>query len=75
MRTAIVATRSRRSARLWIARINAACRAEGITYSRFIEGVVKAQIAVDRKMLSDIAVRDPAAFKAVVERAKAALQA
>jgi large subunit ribosomal protein L20 len=60
---------------LWIARINAACRAEGITYSRFVEGAVKAQIAVDRKVLSDIAVRDPNAFKAVVERAKAALQA
>jgi large subunit ribosomal protein L20 len=46
-----------------------------MTYSRFIEGTVKAQITVDRKVLSDIALRDPAAFKAVVERAKAALQA
>ncbi len=61
--------------RLWITRINAACRAEGMTYSRFIEGTAKAQIAVDRKVLSDIALRDPTAFKAVVERAKAALQA
>lgn len=60
---------------LWIARINASCRAEGMTYSRFIEGLGKAQIVVDRKMLADIAVRDPAAFKAVVEQAKAALKA
>jgi large subunit ribosomal protein L20 len=61
--------------RLWIARINAACRAEGISYSRFIEGLAKAQVVVDRKMLADLAVRDLAAFKAVVEKAKAGLQA
>ncbi len=61
--------------RLWIARINAACRAEGITYSRFIEGLAKAQVSVDRKMLSDMAIRDLAGFKAVVEKAKAALGA
>jgi large subunit ribosomal protein L20 len=61
--------------RLWIARINAACRAEGITYSRFIEGMAKAQVTVDRKMLADMAVRDQAGFKAVVEKARAALQA
>jgi len=61
--------------RLWITRINAGCRAEGITYSRFIEGLGKAGILVDRKILADIAVRDPAAFKAVVEKAKAALGA
>ncbi|MCX8012983.1 MAG: 50S ribosomal protein L20 [Rectinema sp.] len=61
--------------RLWIARINAACRARNITYSRFIEGMVKADIRIDRKMLADIAVRDPVAFDAVVEKAKAALQA
>ena len=60
---------------LWIARINAACRAEGITYSRFIEGLAKAQVQVDRKMLADMAIRDPAAFTAVVERAKTALKA
>lgn len=59
--------------RLWIARINAACRAEGVTYSRFIEGLAKAQVQVDRKMLADMAIRDPAAFKAVVERSKSAL--
>ena len=61
--------------RLWIARINAACRTEGITYSRFIEGLAKAQVTVDRKMLADMAIRDQAGFKAVVEKAKAALQA
>jgi large subunit ribosomal protein L20 len=61
--------------RVWIARINAACRIEGITYSRFIEGLAKAQVMVDRKMLADLAVRDPAGFTAVVEKAKAALKA
>jgi large subunit ribosomal protein L20 len=61
--------------RLWIARINAACRAEGLTYSRFIEGLLKAQVQVDRKMLADMAVRDPAGFSAVVEKAKTALKA
>lgn len=59
--------------RLWIARINAAVRAEGLSYSRFIEGLAKAQVVVDRKMLADLAVRDAAAFKAIVERAKSAL--
>jgi large subunit ribosomal protein L20 len=58
---------------LWITRINAACRLQGITYSRFVEGCVKASILVDRKMLADMAIRDSAAFSAVVERAKAAL--
>ena len=61
--------------RLWIARINAACRNEGITYSRFIEGLGAAQVAVDRKMLADMAIRDPAGFTAVVEKAKASLKA
>ncbi len=61
--------------RLWIARINAACRAEGMTYSRFIEGLAKAQVAVDRKMLADMAIRDQAGFKAVLEKARAALGA
>ena len=55
--------------------INAACRAEGMSYSRFIEGLAKAQVAVDRKMLADLAVRDPAAFKAVLEKAKSGLNA
>jgi large subunit ribosomal protein L20 len=61
--------------RLWIARINAACRLEGLSYSRFIEGLAKAQVVVDRKMLADMAVRDRAGFTAVVEKAKAALKA
>jgi large subunit ribosomal protein L20 len=61
--------------RLWIARINAACRVEGMSYSRFIEGLAKAQVTVDRKMLADLAIRDPAGFTAVVEKAKAALKA
>jgi large subunit ribosomal protein L20 len=60
--------------RLWIARINAACRNEGITYSRFIEGLAAAQVTVDRKMLADMAIRDPVGFTAVVEKAKAALK-
>jgi len=60
---------------LWIARINAACRAQEISYSRFIEGLVKADVVIDRKMLADLAVRDPAAFTAVVDVAKAALKA
>lgn len=60
---------------LWIARINAACRAQDITYSRFIEGLNKAGVTLDRKLLADLAVRDPAAFTAVVDKAKSALQA
>jgi large subunit ribosomal protein L20 len=60
---------------LWIARINAACRAEGMTYSRFIEGCVKANIQVDRKMLADMAIRDPAGFKAVLDQSRTALKA
>ena len=61
--------------RLWIARINAAVRAEGISYSRFIEGMAKANLKVDRKMLADLAVRDSLAFKAIVDQARAALPA
>ncbi len=60
---------------LWIIRVNAACRAEGLSYSRFIEGLKKANIQMDRKVLSDIAIRDPEAFKSVVAQAKAALKA
>lgn len=55
---------------LWIARVNAACRAEGISYSRFMNGLKKAKIQLDRKMLADIAVRDPEVFKKIVEMAK-----
>jgi large subunit ribosomal protein L20 len=60
---------------LWIARINAAVRSEGLTYSRFINGVTKAGITLNRKALSNLAIEDPTAFKAVVEAAKKALNA
>ena len=59
--------------KLWIARINAGCRAEGMTYNRFIQGLNLAGIEVNRKQLAEMAVNDPAAFKAVVEAAKKAL--
>ena len=59
--------------RLWIQRINAACRLNGISYSKFIAGLSAAGIEIDRKMLADLAVTDAAAFSAVVEQAKAAL--
>ncbi len=61
--------------RLWIQRINAAARAEGITYGRFIEGLSKAGVEVDRKMLADLAVRDAPVFAALVGTAKSALAA
>jgi len=57
---------------LWIGRINAAARAEGITYSRLIEGLAKAGIQLNRKMLSEIAIHDPDGFKAIVAQARAA---
>lgn len=59
--------------KLWIARINAATRANGMSYSRFICGLTKAGIAMDRKVLSDMAINDAAAFTKLVEEAKAAL--
>jgi len=55
---------------LWIARINAATRAEGISYSKFIAGLAKAGVALNRKMLSEIAINDPAGFKTIVDMAK-----
>jgi large subunit ribosomal protein L20 len=58
---------------LWIQRINAATREHGLTYGRFIDGLTKAGIEVDRKVLADIAVKDAAAFKALVDKAQAAL--
>lgn len=58
---------------LWIIRVNAACRERGIRYSLFINGLKKANIALNRKMLSEIAITDPQAFDAVVAQAKAAL--
>ncbi|SDE44069.1 50S ribosomal protein L20 [Auraticoccus monumenti] len=57
--------------RLWIQRINAAARAEGMTYNRFISGLATAGVEVDRKMLAELAVSDPAAFATLVEVAKA----
>ena len=59
--------------RLWIQRISAASRAQGLTYSRFMEGLKAAEINVDRKILADLAVHDADAFNAIVEQAKAAL--
>src|ERR1039457_5820995 len=56
---------------LWTQRINAACRAEGMTYSRFIEALKKAHIALDRKILADLAVNDPKTFSAVLAAVKA----
>jgi large subunit ribosomal protein L20 len=58
---------------LWITRINAAARANGMTYNRFIQGLRLAEVAVDRKILADLAVNDPAAFASLVETARAAL--
>ena len=59
--------------RLWITRISAACKANGTNYSTFMNGLKKADITLNRKMLSEIAIADPAAFTALVEKAKAAL--
>ncbi|AKU67536.1 MULTISPECIES: 50S ribosomal protein L20 [Ottowia] len=61
--------------RLWIARINAATRALGLTYSQFINGLNKAGLGLDRKVLSDIAIHDEAAFARIVEQVKAKLAA
>ena len=66
-------TRKRDFRRLWIIRINAAAREHDLSYNRFMAGVKKAGIELDRKSLADIAVSDPQAFAAVAERAKAAL--
>ena len=74
------ATRDRRVKKrtfraLWIQRLNAAVRELGLTYSRFIDGLNRAGIEMDRKVLSDLAIREPAVFAAIVEKAKAALPA
>ena len=58
---------------LWIVRLTAACAEHELTYSRFIQGLTKARIALNRKMLSEIAIRDPEGFKFIVEQAKAGL--
>ncbi len=67
--------RKREFRRLWIARINAASREHGLSYSRFMNGLKQAGIEVNRKVLSDLAVREPAAFAELVEQAKAKLSA
>jgi len=66
-------TRKRVFRKLWIARINAGTRAHGVTYSRFIAGLKKLAIDLDRKVLSDMAINDPAAFGAIVAKVKAQL--
>jgi len=66
-------TRKRVFRQLWIARINAASRSHGVTYSRFMAGLKKANIEIDRKVLSDMAIRDPAGFSSIVDLVKAQL--
>ena len=67
--------RKRDFRRLWITRIGAACRENGINYSQFINGILKAGIQLDRKILADLAVSDPKSFSIIVDRAKVALAA
>jgi large subunit ribosomal protein L20 len=66
-------TRKRVFRQLWIARINAASRGLGVTYSKFMAGLKKANIEIDRKVLSDLAIHDPAGFASIVDRVKAQL--
>ena len=65
--------RKRNFRALWIQRINAAVREHGLTYGRFIDGLGKAGVEVDRKVLADLAISEPGAFKSLVEKARAAL--
>lgn len=67
--------RKREFRRLWIARISAGCRAEGLSYSRFMHGLSKANIDMNRKALSNLAIEDKEAFRAIVDKAKSALEA
>lgn len=67
--------RKRDFRRLWIARINAACREQGLPYGRFIEGITKAGVGLDRKALADLAINDSQAFAQLVEQAKAQVSA
>ena len=67
-------TRKRTFRYLWIQRLNAAVRAQGLTYSRFAEGLKAAGIGLERKILADLAVTDEAAFKSIVEQVKGALE-
>ena len=69
----IARAKKRNFRRLWITRINAGVREHGMTYSQFMNGLDKAGIELDRKVLSDIAIREPEAFKSLVEQAQAAL--
>ena len=78
MRAMAFATRDRRVRKrrfrgLWITRLNAAARERGLTYSRFVEGLRKAEINIDRKMLAEIAVSDPAGFDEIAAKVKSAL--
>jgi len=66
--------RKRNFRALWVQRINAAAREHGLTYGRFIDGLTKAGIEVDRKVISDLAIHEPQAFKALVDQANAALE-
>jgi large subunit ribosomal protein L20 len=68
-------TRKRDFRRLWVTRLTAACRARGLTYSRFIHGLNLAQVEVDRKAMSELAIHDPVAFDALVQVAREALLA
>ena len=68
-------TKKRQFRRLWIQRINAGAREHGMTYSQFINGMKQAGIELDRKVLSDLAIREPEAFKNLVDQAQAALNA
>ena len=75
MHALVYAYRDRRAKKrefraLWITRINAACRQAGISYSRFMNGLKKSKVALDRKVLADLAVKDSAAFKKLIEIAK-----
>ena len=79
-RSGVYAYRDRRKRKsefraLWIARVNAACRAEGIAYSRFMNGLTKAGIQMDRKALSNLAATDEAAFKVLIEKVRPFLTA
>lgn len=74
------ATRDRRAKKrvfraLWIQRLNAAVREQGLTYSRFIDGLARAGVEIDRKVLSELAISQPEAFRVVVEKAKGAMHA
>ena len=80
IRAGVYATRDRRRVKreyrnVWVLRINAATRARGVMYSRFIAGLKAANIGLNRKMLSEIAIADPKAFDAILDKAKAALAA